>query len=178
MRTRTQGGPPGVAPFAGRVRLVWPRARVPRHFTPKRLVVPLDALPVRHLFTITANTAGNTMLQGAPQGNRLLVTVTGGSFEGPELRGTVESGGGDWVTMRADGSLKLDVRITLRTHDGAAILMTYNGIGVNPGSGYSLRTAPLFETGDARYAWLNNVQAVAHGAPGHGNVKYDVYALT
>ena len=138
----------------------------------------LDALPAKHLFTLTADTSGNTMLAGAPQGNRLLVVVTGGTFEGPEIKGTVDSGGGDWLTMRADGSIKLDVRITLRTHDGAAILMTYTGIGVNSGGGFSLRTAPLFETGDERYTWLNNVQAVAHGAPGQGNVTYDVYALT
>ncbi|MFN0096009.1 MAG: DUF3237 domain-containing protein [Dehalococcoidia bacterium] len=136
-----------------------------------------ETLPVEKLFTITANTAQAGMLQGAPQGGRLIVNVTGGTFDGPKLKGAVEAGGADWLTLRADGSFKLDVRIMLKTEDGAQILMTYNGIGVTEGGAAKLRTAPVFETGDERYAWLNRVQAVAHGAPGANSVTYDVYAL-
>ena len=137
-----------------------------------------ETLSVEKLFTITADTAAPLMLQGAPQGTRLHVIVTGGSFEGPKLKGTVvENSGGDWLTMRADGSVKLDVRITLKTEDGALILMTYLGIGNTVDGGLSIRTAPLFETGDERYTWLNRLQAVAVGKPGKGNVTYDVYAL-
>jgi hypothetical protein len=136
-----------------------------------------ETLPVEKLFTVTANTTQAGMLQGAPQGDRLIVNVTGGSFEGPKLKGTVEAGGADWLTLRADGSFKLDVRIMLKTDDGALILMTYTGIGVTDGGAPKLRTAPLFETGDERYTWLNRVQAVATGAPGAGSVTYDVYAL-
>jgi hypothetical protein len=136
------------------------------------------SLPVEHLFTLTANTAGATLVQGGPAGTRVIVGVTGGTFEGPRLRGTIEPPGGDWVTQRADRSIRLDVRITLKTDDGAAILMTYSGIGLpKQGGGLDLRTAPQFETGDERYAWLNNVQAVGIGAPGQGSVTYEVYAL-
>ncbi|MEX2081135.1 MAG: DUF3237 domain-containing protein [Dehalococcoidia bacterium] len=141
--------------------------------------MPADTLPVEHLFTITAQTSPPTMVAGAPQGTRVLVYVSGGTFAGPKLRGKVaDNSGGDWLTARADGSLKLDVRITLLTDDGAAILMTYNGIGNRSADGtLDIRTAPLFETGDERYAWLNNVQGVAIGTPGDGNVTYEVYAL-
>jgi hypothetical protein len=65
----------------------------------------------------------------------------------------------------------------LRTDDGAAILMTYNGIGHPTESGHALRAAPLFETGDPRYAWLNGLQAIGVGAGERGTVSYDVYAL-
>lgn len=136
-----------------------------------------DSLPVEHLFTITAETSPPTMIQGGPQGNRMIVYVTGGTFEGPKLRGKVANGGGDWLTLRADGTFKLDVRITLHTDDGAAILMTYTGIGKSVGGVPQLRTAPVFETGDERYRWLNGIQAVATGTPGQGNVTYQVYAL-
>jgi hypothetical protein len=140
--------------------------------------MPETSLPVEHLFTLTANTEGATVVPGGPAGTRIIVGVTGGTFEGPRLRGTIEPPGGDWVTQRADRSVRLDVRITLKTDDGAAILMTYGGIGIpREGGGLDLRTAPQFETGDARYAWLNNVQAVGVGAPGQGSVTYDVYAL-
>jgi hypothetical protein len=141
--------------------------------------MPETALPVAYLFTITAQTVAPVMMQNGPQGTRVIVGVTGGTFEGPKLKGTVAAnGGGDYLTSRADGSVKLDVRIVLNTDDGAVILMTYNGIGLTRDDGsLSLRTAPLFETGDERYSWLNRVQAVATGAPGRGDVSYTVYAL-
>jgi hypothetical protein len=43
--------------------------------------------------------------------------------------------------------------------------------------GRRITTAPLFETGDANYAWLNSIQAIAVGAPGDGVVDYDVYRI-
>ena len=143
--------------------------------------MPLDALPVDFLFTLTAETADKppAVMAGTPQGTRIVVTAMRGTFDGPRLRGTVaDVAGGDWVTMRPDGTLVLDVRIVLRTDDGADILMTYSGYGVPDASGgRSIRTAPRFETGDERYDWLNRVQAVAHGTTGDGSVTYDVYQL-
>ncbi len=141
--------------------------------------MPEPSLPVEHLFTLKANLGGASVVQDGPQGTRVIVAVSGGTFEGPKLKGTiVPNSGCDWVTRRADGSLRLDVRITLQTDDGAAIYMAYNGIGKPQDGGNVLRTAPLFETGDERYDWLNSVQAVATGASGQGSVTYDVYALS
>ncbi len=56
-----------------------------------------------------------------PAGRRRIVTVKGGRFEGPRLRGTVLPGGGDWLVERSDSVRALDVRITLRTGDGHLI---------------------------------------------------------
>ncbi|PYR80984.1 MAG: hypothetical protein DMF87_07035 [Acidobacteria bacterium] len=53
----------------------------------------------------------------------------------------------------------------------------YNGIGQTTAAGASLRAAPLFETGDARYAWLTKLQAIAVGERVGTDVKYNVYAL-
>lgn len=135
-------------------------------------------IPVEYLFTMSATLRPDpSVIANGPQGSRVVVVVTGGTFEGPRLRGTVDNSGGDWVTVRADGTLQLDVRILLHTEDGAEILMTYLGIGVPGENGLSLRTAPMFETGDERYAWLNNIQAVATGSSAAGVVTYDVFAL-
>jgi hypothetical protein len=140
--------------------------------------MPESALPVEFLFKITATTANRTQIPNGPQGSRSIVAVTGGTFEGPKLKGTVvESPGGDWLTVRGDGSFRLDVRVILRTDDGAHILMTYSGIGTAGEGGARLRTAPQFETGDERYAWLNRIQAVGIGAPAQGSVAYDIYGL-
>jgi len=139
--------------------------------------MPETALPVEHLFTITAATTPRATIQGA-NGTRVVVAVTGGTFHGPKLNGTVaDQPGGDWVTSRADGSLKLDVRLLLKTDDGADILMMYSGIGVRRDGSLAIRIAPQFESGDERYAWLNNVQAVGTGSPSSGSVTYEVYAL-
>jgi hypothetical protein len=140
--------------------------------------MPESTLPVEHLFTLTIAQGRTSVLRGGPAGDRAIAAIGGGTFEGPKLRGIVFDTGGDWVTMRSDGSVKLDVRATLRTDDGALIYMTYNGIGVpQPGGALQLRTAPLFETGAEAYAWLNNVQAIATGTSDRGQVVYEVYAL-
>lgn len=132
---------------------------------------------LEYLFTLTATLREPVAVMGAPQGSRMVFAVTGGSFEGPRLRGTVDNSGGDWLTRRADGSIKLDVRALLHTEDGAAIYMAYTGIGVQKDGEMRLRTAPLFETGDPRYTWLNNLQAIGSGKGGDGRVSYDVFAL-
>lgn len=130
-----------------------------------------------YLGTLTVETGTRTVVENGPQGTRTIVQITGGRFEGPRLKASVQGPGGDWITNRADGTYKLDVRFTLRTDDGAMILVTYNGVGQTTAAGASLRAAPLFETGDARYAWLTKLQAVGVGERVGTAVRYDVFAL-
>jgi hypothetical protein len=130
-----------------------------------------------YLGTLSVETGTRTVVENGPQGTRTIVQITGGRFEGPRLKGSVQGPGGDWITNRADGSYKLDVRFTLRTDDGALVLVTYNGIGETTSTGARLRAAPLFETGDARYTWLTKLQTVGVGERVGTAVKYDVFAL-
>jgi hypothetical protein len=130
-----------------------------------------------YLGTLRAETGTRTVVENGPQGTRTIVQVVGGRFEGPRLKGSVQMPAGDWITNRADGSYRLDVRLTLKSDDGALILVTYNGIGQTTNAGASLRIAPLFETGDSRYVWLTRLQAVGVGERVGTTVKYDIYAL-
>jgi hypothetical protein len=130
-----------------------------------------------YLGTLRAETGTRTVVENGPQGKRTIVQIVGGRFEGPRVKASVQTPAGDWITNRTDGSYKLDVRLTLKTDDGALILVTYNGIGQTTEAGASLRAAPLFETGDSRYAWLTRLQAVAVGERVGTAVSYDVYAL-
>ena len=130
-----------------------------------------------YLGTLRAETGTRTVVENGPQGTRTIVQVVGGSFEGPRLKASVQTPAGDWITNRADGSYRLDVRLTLKTDDGALILVTYNGIGQTTDAGASLRIAPLFETGDSRYVWLTRLQAIGVGERVGTTVKYDIYAL-
>ena len=79
----------------------------------------------------------------AETGTRTIVQIVGGRLEGPRIKASVQGPSGDWITNRADGSYRLDVRLTLRTDDGALILATYNGIAQTTDAGASLRAAPL-----------------------------------
>jgi hypothetical protein len=126
---------------------------------------------------LRADIGGRTVLENGPQGTRTIVQLVGGRFEGPRVKATLQTPAGDWITNRTDGSYRLDVRLTLKTDDGALILVTYNGIGQTTDTGATLRAAPLFETGDARYAWLTRLQAVALGGRAGSTVSYDIYAL-
>jgi hypothetical protein len=126
---------------------------------------------------LQVETGARTVVENGPQGTRTIVQVTGGRFEGPRVKATVQAPAGDWITNRADGSYRLDVRLTLKTDDGALILVTYNGVGQTTNTGASLRTAPLFETGDSRYVWLTRLQAIGVGERVGTAVKYEIYAL-
>lgn len=145
----------------------------------------MDELKAEFLFDMEAHLAEAQPVGETPQGERRIVYVTDGAFEGPDLRGEVLPGGGDWVLRRPDGVTALDVRITLRTDDGALIYMRYGGfahnLSVRPGDAAEderyFRTTPVFETGDARYAWLNRIVAVGAGRGIEGGVGYRVYAI-
>jgi len=61
-------------------------------------------------------------LGAVPHGIRRTAPLSGGSFEGPRLRGSVVAGGSvDWQVLRSDGVLEMDLRVTLQTDDGALI---------------------------------------------------------
>jgi len=132
---------------------------------------------LEYLGSMQVQTGTRTVIENGPQGTRTVVQIVSGRFEGPRLKAAVQIPSGDWITNRADGSYRLDVRMTLKTDDGALILLTYNGIGQTTADGASLRAAPLFETGDQRYTWLTRLQTIAVGRRVGTDVKYDVYAL-
>jgi len=144
------------------------------------------------LFQIDLTVTPPQSLGATPAGERRIVTVTGGAFEGPRLKGeVVPNSGGDWIIARPDGALQLDVRITLETDDGAPIYMRYEGIragdaavlarlnrgeAVDP-SEYYFRIAPRFETGSEKYDWLNRILAVGLGDRRPTGPRYRVYEI-
>src|SRR5215831_2609914 len=68
-----------------------------------------------------------------PLGTRRTAPLSGGSFEGSRLRGTVLAGGSaDWQVLRSDAVLERDLRVTLQTDDGALISMRSFGLRHGP----------------------------------------------
>jgi hypothetical protein len=132
----------------------------------------------RLLMTLEVAVVGPQRFGPGPHGARVTAPITGGTFEGPRLRGKVAPGAAaDWTLLRGDGVLELDLRLTLETDDGALIHMTSFGLRHGPpeviaalGRGelvdparYYFRTAPRFETAAPKYAFLNRLVAVASG---------------
>jgi len=131
----------------------------------------------RLLMTVRIAAGPAQKLGAAPHGIRTIVPVSGGDFEGPRLRGRVLPGGGDWLLLRSDGILELDLRITLETDDHALIDMRFLGLRhgppdviaalgrgevVDPAS-YYFRTLPRFETSAEKYAFMNRIITVGVG---------------
>lgn len=147
----------------------------------------------RHLATLalTVDFGGMVSIGKTPAGLRRIAPVTGGIFTGERLNGTVLPGGKDWVVNRADGVMVIDVRLTLKTDDGALIYLNYQGrflaepevmarfakgALLDP-SEYSLATVAKFECGEDRYAWLNNVIAVGTGEQTATGPVYSIFEI-
>ncbi|MEO5996323.1 MAG: DUF3237 domain-containing protein [Chitinophagaceae bacterium] len=127
----------------------------------------------------------------APEGIRVNFYSLGGEITGPRLQGKCRPVGGDWLTLRTDGIGILDVRTTLETHDGALILVTYQGVTDLGIDGYknflegnlpprlTLHITPRCQTAHPDYQWLNRIQCLGIGEVNMTNlyVSYDVYAV-
>src|SRR6266850_1748214 len=148
-------------------------------------------LRLQPLFRAEITLAQPQELGDTPQGRRRIVPITGGTFQGPRLSGRVLPGGADWQIVRTDGVAQLEARYTLETADGALIYVRNDGYRHGPAeimqklaagaavdpSAYYMRTVPRFETGDARYAWLNAIVCVASGARRAAAVELDVFEV-
>lgn len=157
-------------------------------------VKPVGDVATALLFEIAVDLSPRVPFGAGPVGQRVLFAAAGGSFEGPKLRGSVLAGGGDWAVFRPDGTMVLDVRLSLRTDDGALIYMTYGGRWVTPPdlraeladpatrhqvdpARYYFRTNPLFETGAPAYAWLNDIVCVGKGYLIERGIAYRVFEI-
>ena len=123
-------------------------------------------------FALEARVAVQTPLVvgQSSHGLRRVVPITGGTFEGPNIRGRVIAGGADWQFVRPDGVLAVEARYTLQTSDSVLIMVTNRGLRRAPqavmerlGRGepvqpseYYFRTTAEFEAPiGSKYEWLN-----------------------
>lgn len=103
-----------------------------------------------------AYTVGET-----PHGRRNVIPITGGTFEGPLLRGIILSGGADWQLSKGNRT-ELEAIYSIRTDDGVNIHIRnrgiiYSGPDEHGNPTFYFKAAPQFEAPeDSKYAWLNN----------------------
>jgi hypothetical protein len=148
-------------------------------------------LRLEPLFRATITLAPPQELGDAPLGRRRIIPITGGRVDGKRLQGTVLPGGADWQIVRSDGVADLDARYTVKTDDGALIYVNNRGLRHGPPevlaqlargedvdpARYYMRTHPSFETGDARYAWLNRIVCVGTGGRRAASVELEIFEV-
>ena len=111
-----------------------------------------------------------------PTGQRGVAFIAGGRLDGERIAATV-LGGEDWYVRCDDGSLAIDVRLTLHTDDDAFMTLAYTGaltgtpealaaLGrgekMRPGS-YKIAINAVIGCGDERYEWLDGVALTGIG---------------
>ena len=149
------------------------------------------ALQLEFLATLTVEVGELVSLGPAPLGERRVVGIVGGTFEGPRMRGTVLPGGADWQIARSDGVLDLDAQYTLEEQGGGRVRVVSRGYRHGPDevlaalardedvdpAQYFFRTIMRFETGAPYLAWLNKTIAVATAERKARHVVLDAYQL-
>ncbi|HEY1313822.1 MAG TPA: DUF3237 domain-containing protein [Steroidobacteraceae bacterium] len=151
----------------------------------------LKSVRTRPLFVMRLDVKPLQLVGATPAGFRRVGVVPGGVFEGDRLSGMVLDGASDWQTLRSDGATALDVRLILKTNDGALISMTYRGLRHGPAevmarldkgeavdaASYYFRMTPGFETAAADYDWINRIVAVGVGERRADGPIYSVFEV-
>ena len=126
-----------------------------------------------------------------PQGLRRMVPITGGTFAGKNIRGTVLGGGADWQFVRGDGVTQLEALYLLETDDGVRIQVHNHGLrhgpeavlkrlaageSVDPGE-YYFRAAPQFSAPAGKYEWLNRSLFLCTGTRAPLGIRLWIYRV-
>jgi len=131
---------------------------------------PASAPALEFVFEARVGVQTPLVVGPSSHGLRRVVPITGGTFEGPAIRGRVVPGGADWQYVRPDGVLALEAKYTLQTSDSVLVMVTNRGVRRGPPeviarlargervdpSEYYFRTTAEFEAPvGGKYAWLN-----------------------
>lgn len=128
-------------------------------------------------FEVKVQVADPTIIGKVRAGERRIIDILGGTFEGPRLRGKVLPGGADWQLIGEDGFTNIDARYTLETSGGHLIYVSNIGIRhaseetmrrlnsgqeVDPSLVY-FRAVPTFETSAGELDWLTRSLFISSG---------------
>lgn len=126
------------------------------------------------------------------QGRRRIVPLSGGTFAGPELNGTLVPGSSaDWQIVLPDGTALGDIRYTLQTDHGDLLYVRSHGVRHGSAevlarlargedvdaSDYVFRTSTQIETAGHDLDWLNKGVFISVAGRQSGGVIYEVYLV-
>jgi hypothetical protein len=147
---------------------------------------------LKRVYRLEATLGDPLDLGDVAQGHRRIVPLTGGTFTGPELNGTLVPGvSADWQIVLPDGTALGDIRYALRTDDGA--LLYVRSRGVRHGSAevlarlgrgedadaseYTFRASTQIETAAPELDWLNKGVFIGVGGRQPSAVIYETYLV-
>ena len=124
-------------------------------------------------FEIRAEVLSPIQVGRAPDGTRVHIPITGGTFEGPNIKGTVLPGA-DRLVVRNDGVRFVDAVYELETDDHTLITVRNSGPGKPEGL---TKTTPRFIVPEGPHDWLNKSIFIgtvdAHVADGYVLIRID-----
>lgn len=124
-----------------------------------------------------------------PRGKRVIIPISGGTFEGPYMKGIVLRGGADYQYVNTEmGRTELEAIYTIKTDDSIYIHVRNIGLIYNPKedktnnspekTGFYFRAAPKFEAPtDSKYAWLNNAIYICKPVPQKDYISIQVWKV-
>lgn len=144
------------------------------------------------VFAAEGKLAAPLQIGATYEGQRRIIPILDGSFEGPRIKGTfVSIGAADWQYTRGDGVTQAEATYAIQTHDGVIIQVQNHGLRHGPEevmrrlaagedvdpSAYYFRTNPRFKAPDGAYDWLNKSIFVASGARYASAIKLWFFAV-
>ena len=132
-----------------------------------------DAPQLEYVVELKVKCEGAYQVGQTSHGNRFIIPIVGGTFEGPEMKGVVLPGGADYQLQdQATGRTEIEAIYSIRTDDGVNIHIRNKGLictGTDKDGRpqFYFRTTPQFEAPqDSKYAWLNNAIFVCQPSTG------------
>ena len=123
--------------------------------------VPKDTPQLEFVMQLKVTLGGTYSCGETQHGRRTVIPITGGTFEGPNIKGTILNGGADYQ-LASGGRTEVEAIYSIKTDDGIYIHIRNRGIIANSkdaqgNPSFYFRCAPQFEApNDSKYAWLNN----------------------
>lgn len=114
-----------------------------------------------HMWDAKVTVSNMIMVGESKHGTRRVIPISGGTFEGPKIKGVVLPGGEDWQLVRPDGDTELNARYLLKTDDGV-VIQVINKVLMHtpkPGEGgqpYTRSVVDLEAPSDSKYDYLNH----------------------
>jgi hypothetical protein len=144
------------------------------------------------VFRLEATVGEPLEIGDTAHGRRRIVPLTGGTFAGTELNGTLLPGSSaDWQIVLPDGTALGDIRYTLQTDNGDLLYVQSRGVRHGSddvlarlargedvdASEYTFRTSTKIETAASGLEWLNKGVFISVGGRRPGAVIYETYLV-
>jgi hypothetical protein len=157
----------------------------------QRFEPPKPAFEYLGRWTVDLNAPVWDLGQTSDLGKRRIIPITGGTFEGPGIKGKILNNGADWQLVKKEGVAIIDTRYLLQTDDGALIYLQTKGYRYGPPeimaklaagetvdpSLYYFRVTMQFETSASKYDYLNRAIGIAFAMRLKDSVVYDAYLI-